>query len=209
MSDASRRRILERARKATDGRTPITLPHPAIAAIPSDLTAFGERFLDFATVGGKRHGTLTTGRSLAETVPSLPPGLIVPGRVAVGRSPLARGLAQAMAIDWSVPGGRADELQAVVLEGRALVGELGSVLVDPRDVQPTSAVFLAEVQILVARADALVPSLSEALAAAAGLHAPHALLISGPSRTADVEKTLVCPAHGPKETHLVIVEQGC
>jgi L-lactate dehydrogenase complex protein LldG len=30
--------------------------------------------------------------------------------------------------------------------------------------------------------------------------------VTGPSRTADIEKVLVIPAHGPKELHLFIVE---
>jgi L-lactate dehydrogenase complex protein LldG len=30
-------------------------------------------------------------------------------------------------------------------------------------------------------------------------------LISGPSRTADIEQTIVRPAHGPKNMHVIIV----
>lgn len=32
------------------------------------------------------------------------------------------------------------------------------------------------------------------------------VFVTGPSRTADIEKVLVIPAHGPKELHLFIVE---
>jgi L-lactate dehydrogenase complex protein LldG len=30
-------------------------------------------------------------------------------------------------------------------------------------------------------------------------------MISGPSRTADIEQTIVRPAHGPKNMHVIIV----
>jgi L-lactate dehydrogenase complex protein LldG len=33
-------------------------------------------------------------------------------------------------------------------------------------------------------------------------------MISGPSRTADIEQTIVRPAHGPKNMHVIIVT-GC
>jgi L-lactate dehydrogenase complex protein LldG len=33
-------------------------------------------------------------------------------------------------------------------------------------------------------------------------------LITGPSRTADIEKTLVMGAHGPKELFLLLVEEN-
>jgi len=98
-------------------------------------------------------------------------------------------------------------VHTALLECRVLVGELGSVLVDLADLREPSAAFLASVQILIATPGRLADSLAGALVEAANLGSPHALLISGPSRTADVEKTLVCPAHGPRETHLVIVDE--
>jgi L-lactate dehydrogenase complex protein LldG len=56
--------------------------------------------------------------------------------------------------------------------------------------------------------DQLVASLDEALARIEGLvldgH-PYVTLMTGPSRTADIERALTVGVHGPRELHVVLV----
>ncbi|MEM0120446.1 MAG: LUD domain-containing protein, partial [Thermoprotei archaeon] len=69
--------------------------------------------------------------------------------------------------------------------------------------------------IAIAGIDTIVPTLRDALdeamvqAAYAGLYPPTYMNVtSGPSSTADIELTRVSPATGPREFHLVLVDNG-
>jgi hypothetical protein len=83
-----------------------------------------------------------------------------------------------------------------------LVAQTGSIFVSTRSANGRAASVLPENHLVVARRDQLVPDLPAALALLRqryGDHWPSAItLITGPSRTADIEKILVMGAHGPK-----------
>jgi len=66
--------------------------------------------------------------------------------------------------------------------------------------QPRSSYLLPEVCIVVARREGMLLTLAEALAdlEQRGDLPTGFVFVTGPSRTADIEKTVVIPAHGPK-----------
>ena len=73
------------------------------------------------------------------------------------------------------------------------------------------ACFLAERLWLLVPEDAIVPTLEDALARLAALAragTPYATIMSGPSRTADIERTLTIGVHGPRELAIVVVRDG-
>lgn len=96
----------------------------------------------------------------------------------------------------------------VVAAGRLGVAETGSVLVWESRAD-RAACYLAERLWLVLPAAEIVESLEEAL-----VHIHHAItgegvryltLMTGPSRTADIERTLTIGVHGPRELHVILV----
>ena len=91
-----------------------------------------------------------------------------------------------------------------------LIARLGTVMVSSRQ-NPGRRIFVyPEVHIVVAYTSQLVPDLKNALHNIRKKYSPDypsmISLISGPSRTADIEKTLVLGAHGPKELYVFLID---
>jgi L-lactate utilization protein LutC len=92
--------------------------------------------------------------------------------------------------------------------GLFAVAETGSVGVAlPRDER--GRCLLAERLWLLVPAADLVPTLDRALERIETLvrgRAPYVTLMTGPSRTADIERALTVGVHGPRELHVVLVD---
>lgn len=92
----------------------------------------------------------------------------------------------------------------------ALVARLGSILVSSRQGSGRRLFVAPTIHIIVARTHDLVRDLSEALArmkAKYGEQFPSFVAsLAGPSRTADIEKTLVSPAHGPRDIYVFLID---
>ena len=87
-----------------------------------------------------------------------------------------------------------------------LVAQTGSIFVSTRSANGRAASVLPDMHLVVARREQIVADLPAAFAlmrARYGSRWPSAIsLITGPSRTGDIEKTLVMGAHGPKRLGL-------
>ena len=90
----------------------------------------------------------------------------------------------------------------------ALVGiaESGSLVLVGGEGRPLTASLLPEIHIAILRESDLVPTLADALARPEILAASAAVIITGPSRTADIEMALTIGVHGPKELHVFLIE---
>jgi L-lactate dehydrogenase complex protein LldG len=102
------------------------------------------------------------------------------------------------------------ELRAAITYCEFLVARLGSVMVSSYSGPGREVNILPEVQIILARSSQLVPDVKQAFSALKQKY-PERLpsmvsLVTGPSRTADIEKTLVMGAHGPRELYVFLVE---
>jgi L-lactate dehydrogenase complex protein LldG len=120
------------------------------------------------------------------------------------------------AMPWSVTAleilhgpsdGRDVNAVSVAFAGIAETGTLA--LVSGAD-NPTTLNFLSDNHIVVLARDAILADYESVFAKLRGAYgkggAPRTLnFITGPSRSADIEQTLLLGAHGPRRTHIVIV----
>ena len=114
--------------------------------------------------------------------------------------------------------GPAEEADRVSVTG-ALMGfaETGTLMMASGPDHPSTLNFLPETHIVVLPAERIGGAYeegwahlrAEGAAAADGNFMPRTVnLITGPSRTADIEQTITLGAHGPRRLHIVIVEGG-
>jgi L-lactate dehydrogenase complex protein LldG len=90
----------------------------------------------------------------------------------------------------------------------ALIADTGTAVVSSRLSGGRRPGLVDPVHVIEAREDQLVPDLAAALARIGPelALASAVTLVTGPSRTADIEQTLIRGVHGPKDVHVVFVE---
>lgn len=86
------------------------------------------------------------------------------------------------------------------------VADTGAVILWPTPAEPRTLSLVPPVHIAVVDADGIYASLDEVMQVQGWKDRmpTNALLVSGPSKTADIEFTLVFGVHGPKEMLLLI-----
>jgi L-lactate dehydrogenase complex protein LldG len=88
------------------------------------------------------------------------------------------------------------------------IAETGGLLLTPGPAEPRLLSLVPPVHIALLRASTIQDSLWSAVKALGWGRSlpPNALLISGPSKTADIEQTLAYGVHGPKQLIVVLVD---
>jgi L-lactate dehydrogenase complex protein LldG len=212
MTNPSREQILERIRAGLRVPAPPAHEAPANAEIFEPVQAPLERFQAECKANLMEcHLTAdaaASSRMLAQVIESLPDGEIY-----VQDDPGLRHMielaAGGRAVRWSSQGAPAETSQATITLADALIAQTGSIFVSAA-CGGRGASVVAPCHIVVARAAQLVADLETALRNATAEQRleknSFACIISGSSRTADIEKILVQGAHGPIRL-VVIVEQ--
>jgi len=89
-----------------------------------------------------------------------------------------------------------------------LIAETGSALVSSAQKGGRKMFIFPPIHVIIASKNQMVDTLEDAYRAISEKYTENLpsqlLLITGPSRTADIEKTLTLGAHGPKELHILI-----
>ena len=95
-----------------------------------------------------------------------------------------------------------------VTSARLGVGATGSVLIASGAASPRAASILPAAHLVVMPADRIVPGLEEALEEVARLASSTSspFLVTGPSRTSDIEMQMVIGVHGPRSLHILLVD---
>lgn len=105
--------------------------------------------------------------------------------------------------------GRAGPNDVVSLQhGFAGIAETGTLMLPSAPDRPTTLNLLADTEVVLLRASRIVGAYEEAwdlLRAEVGAMPRNVMLVTGPSRSADIEQALELGAHGPRQLHVVLV----
>lgn len=112
----------------------------------------------------------------------------------------------AEAAGYRVHRGAAPEIEdAEVSQALYGLADTGSVVLGASPDEPRARSLLPEVHVSLLREDRILPGLAE-LFEAIGSNLPSALaIVTGPSRSADIEQKLTVGVHGPGEVHVVLI----
>lgn len=112
--------------------------------------------------------------------------------------------------DFSIHYGKADALAEVTVSvASCAIAETGSLMLLASPQTPTSLNFLADHFLCILRSGDIVPHMEDAWDRwrAQAAHVSRVInLITGPSRTADVEQIIQLGAHGPRHLHVLLIE---
>jgi L-lactate dehydrogenase complex protein LldG len=215
---ASREAVLSRVRRALGGAS-VADPqvyigahaHGPRPATPADLVA---RFVDRATAMASTVERVGSVAELPSAVVRYLDALKLPPSLAMQASRSGVCWPEFGQLDWA-----SVELD---IEARPTVGhdrigitgsfcaiaETGTLVLLSGEPWPTATALLPDTHVAVVRAERIVAGMEEAFALirAERPHMPRAVnMISGPSRTGDIEQTIVLGAHGPYRVHILLL----
>lgn len=101
-------------------------------------------------------------------------------------------------------------VDVAILGGEFAVAENGAIWVTEENIRHRAIYFICQHLVLVVPADAIVNNMHEAYERLGNAfeHPGFSGFISGPSKTADIEQSLVIGAQGPRSLTVVLVEGG-
>ena len=185
--------------------------HGPRPAMPADLVT---RFLERATDMQSTVERLADRRDIPRTVARYIDALDLAPALAAQKSHAGVCWPEFADLDWA-GAGLAVEARPTSGDDRlgitgafCAIAETGTLVVLAGADTPTATTLLPDTHIAVVRADRIVSGMEEAFALIrrerGGL--PRAVnLISGPSRTGDIEQTIVLGAHGPYRVHVLVL----
>jgi L-lactate dehydrogenase complex protein LldG len=220
----ARARIFARIRKALDVDPEDVAGHNAVAqrlrrhprgTIPMRGRIHGEQAVtQFATLIEKQGvdvSRVATPKKVVSAIGSYLGANNLPPRIRVGADAVLASLPWKDAWDIERVFGPAEPSDKATLS-RAVAGvaECGTLFLASGKDNPTTLAFLPETHMVLISAGDIVGSYEEAWDRLRADHGEGALprsvnLIGGPSRTADIEQTIVRGAHGPRRLHLLIL----
>jgi L-lactate dehydrogenase complex protein LldG len=222
MTDTARENILRRVRQALKHTTPdgraAASAQAYIAAhaqgprprMPADGVA---RFMQRASDMASTVERVADRGSIPAAVAHYLDALDLPASLAAQRSKRGVCWPEFADLDWR---GAGLEIEARPTQGNDRLGitgafcaiaETGTLVVLSGADTPTATTLLPDTHVAVLRAERIVEGMEEAFALIRAERGtmPRAInLISGPSRTGDIEQTIVLGAHGPFRVHILV-----
>ena len=221
---ASRDAVLERVRRALghgDSRAQARADAEAYIAahrqgprpaMPADLVArFEKRATDMASTVERLPSVAAVPGAVARYLDAL----LLPPALAAQKSHTGVCWPELATLDWA-GAGLAIEARPTAGNDRlgvtgcfCAIAETGTLVFVSGAQTPTATTLLPDTHIAVVRAGRIVPGMEEAFALVRTERGalPRAInMISGPSRTGDIEQTIVLGAHGPYRVHILLVD---
>ena len=212
---------LERAPRATPAHAPIPgvivpIAHDArraelISQFARELEAVGGAFLGFYSPDEIRARTVALARAIGARTAAIGAG------ITLDTAAVARALEQA-GVAVIQPGASDDAERASyrervagcdlgIVEADAAIASTGTLAVVGSAASPNSLTLLPPANLIMVSADRMRPDLAAAVAAigAETFTSKRVALITGPSRTADIEKMIVVGVHGPKQLYALAI----
>ena len=194
-----------------------TVAHPSAWQTRRQFDDLAERFDASLTAS---HGEVHRAVSLAEALDLL--GHVLAGlgaeRVAVNAEPPLDGIdlaARWPQIQWRVAGQEGDDLRAFCATADAgitgvdaALAETGTIVVSSGPGKSRLVPLLPPVHIALAPTSKLTTDLFTWTAARGGTMPASLTLISGPSKTADIEQTMAIGVHGPKRLIVILYQDS-
>jgi len=205
----AREQILANVRSAVKKIAPrkqVAVARPIFSAIEEDLVA---RFRTEAAANYIEvmltENTNETADTLRKIVESLPAGEVFMQDTSELRAMAATATGERV-VQWSSDSGPPEASQAAVSRCEALVAMTGSIMVSSGNCGGRGASVVAPCHIVIANSDQLLPDLESAMARAREIAFDNSFvgLITGCSRTSDIEKLLVIGAHGPRQVVVIL-----
>jgi L-lactate dehydrogenase complex protein LldG len=98
------------------------------------------------------------------------------------------------------------ELEGATVSAAAhALADPGSVVIAASPEEPRSRSLLPDVHVTTVTEDRVLPGLDELFQRVGGSLPSSLAIVSGPSRSADIEQVLALGVHGPREEHVVIL----
>lgn len=209
-----RARLNRNAANAVVGRADIDAAFAAHTqgprpAMPAEKSALAGRFREKSLEQSSTLDSVATQAEAPAAIARYLAGLNLPLQAVV--SPSLAGLDWHAAGIAAAPRGAEDADLVGITDCFCAIAETGTLMLCSAPDHPATVSLLPETHIALVPASRIVPGMEEAwaLARAELGTLPRAVnFISGPSRTGDIEQTIVLGAHGPYRVHLVMVEDA-
>ncbi len=209
MTDAARHDILTRIRRAN--RAVAAEPirnHPIPARARGSAAELHERFIAMALEASATVDSIVSLDELAGAVGTFLDGQGLARTVTLAPDPMLRAISWAPEIEAGDFPVEANGSVAVT-PAFAGIAETGTLMVHSGPASPNRFHFLPETHIAVLAAGAIVGGYEDAWTRLAGRFEvlPRSVtLITGPSRSSDIERQLQIGVHGPRRLHIVLYD---
>ncbi len=209
MTQSGRDNILQRIQAVTKSSPEVVaqrISNPPMLIRPSFGEEVTDRFADKLKLGGGTIQVIKAKQSIPAAIEEFLETQQLPKRIKL--APALKPMHWSKQVEISYGKSDGDDLVGLA-PAFCAIAETGSVVLLSSSESPTSLNFLPDVHIVIVKASQLVVHIEDAWSKLRELKVmPRAVnIITGPSKTADIEQTLQIGAHGPRKLHIIFVDE--